>query len=81
VHGLDDLAAIDALEVDGGDAEVAVPELALDDDQRHRFARHLDGVGVTELARSGAARLPRRRCAAARRVPRRVTNDVRASCR
>ena len=32
VHGLDDLAAIDPLQVDAGDAEVAVPELALDDD-------------------------------------------------
>jgi hypothetical protein len=28
VHGLDDLAAVDALEVDRGDAEVAVPELS-----------------------------------------------------
>jgi hypothetical protein len=35
-----------ALEVVGGDAEVAVPELVLDDDQRHAFARHLDSVGV-----------------------------------
>jgi hypothetical protein len=26
-----------------------VPELALDDDQRHAFTRHLDGVGVPEL--------------------------------
>jgi site-specific recombinase XerD len=31
-------------------AEVAVAELALDDDQWHAFARHLDGVGVPELA-------------------------------
>jgi hypothetical protein len=46
VHGLDDLAAIDALEVDGGDAEVAVSELALDDDQRYAFSGHFDGVGV-----------------------------------
>ena len=51
MDGLDDLAAVDALEVDAGDAEVAVSELALDDDQRHAFARHLDGVGVTELVR------------------------------
>jgi len=51
VHGLDDLAAVDALQVDGGDAEVAVSELALDDDQRNAFTSHLDGVGVAELVR------------------------------
>src|SRR5687768_16662470 len=33
MDGLDDLAAVDALEVDGRDAEVAVSELTLDDDQ------------------------------------------------
>jgi hypothetical protein len=32
VDGLDDLAAVDALQVDAGDAEVAVSELALNDD-------------------------------------------------
>jgi hypothetical protein len=67
---------IDALEVDGGNAEVAVSELALDDDQRHAFARHSTawaGAGVG-AARSGAALRPRRRCAATRRVPRPVTS-------
>src|SRR5918996_2383577 len=49
VHNLDDLAAVDALEVDGGDAEVAVSKLALDHDQRDAFASHLDRVGVAEL--------------------------------
>jgi hypothetical protein len=34
VQGLDDLAAVDALQTDAGDAEVAVSELPLDDDQR-----------------------------------------------
>jgi hypothetical protein len=34
VHGLDDLAAVDALKVDGRDPEVAVSALALDHDQR-----------------------------------------------
>jgi hypothetical protein len=34
MDGLDDLAAVDGLQVDAGDAEVAMPELALDDDQR-----------------------------------------------
>ena len=49
MDSLDDLAAVDALQVDAGDAEVAVSELALDDNQRHALAGHLDGVGVTEL--------------------------------
>jgi hypothetical protein len=41
--------------LDGGDAKVAVSELALDDDQRYAFARDLDGVGVAELVRSETA--------------------------
>jgi hypothetical protein len=36
------------LQVDGGDAEVAVSELALDNHQRDAFACHLDSVGVAE---------------------------------
>jgi hypothetical protein len=32
-----------------------VPELALDDNQRHALASHLDGVGVAELMRREAA--------------------------
>src|SRR5687768_5917560 len=55
VDGVDDLCVVDALEVDRGDAEVGVPELALDDDQRHALARHLDGVGVAELVRCEAS--------------------------
>jgi hypothetical protein len=51
VDGVDDLGAVDALEVDRGDAEVGVSVLALDDDQRDTFARHLDGVSVAELVR------------------------------
>jgi hypothetical protein len=44
-------------EVDRCDAEVAVGELALDDDQRDGLVRHLDRVSVAELiARSAAAR-------------------------
>ena len=58
VHGLDDLAAVDALQVDAGDSRVAVPELALDDDQWHAVAGHLDGVGVPELMRREAAPHP-----------------------
>jgi hypothetical protein len=55
VNGVDDLGVVDALEVDGGDAEVAVAELALDDDQRHTFARHLDCVRVAKLVRREAS--------------------------
>src|SRR5215207_1593834 len=44
-----DLGVVDALEVDRGDAEVGVTELALDDDDRHALARHLDGVRVAQL--------------------------------
>jgi hypothetical protein len=46
---LDDLGVVDALQVDRRDAEVAVAELALDDDQRHALARELDGMRVPEL--------------------------------
>src|SRR5215216_6680995 len=46
VDGVDDLGVVNALEVDRGDAEVGVAELAFDDDQRHALAGHLDGVGV-----------------------------------
>jgi hypothetical protein len=39
VDGIDDLGVVDALEVDRGDAGVAVAELALNDDQWDAFAR------------------------------------------
>jgi hypothetical protein len=55
VDGVDHLGAVDALEVDRGDAEIAVAELALDDDQWHAFARHFDRVGVAELVRRESA--------------------------
>jgi hypothetical protein len=49
VDGVEDLGVVDALQVDGGDAKVAVAELASDDDQRDAFAGHLDSVRVAEL--------------------------------
>ena len=55
VDGVDDLGVVDALEVDRGDAEVGVAELALDDDQRHALAGHLDGVRVAQLVRREAS--------------------------
>jgi hypothetical protein len=54
VDRLDDLGVVDPLEIDAGDTEVAVTELALDDDQRHAFARQLSGVRVAELVRREA---------------------------
>src|SRR3954453_18659571 len=49
VDGVDDLGVVDALEVDRGDAEVGVAELALDDDQRNALTGHLDGVRLVQL--------------------------------
>jgi len=51
MDGVDDLGVVDSLQVDRGDAEVGVTELALDHDYRHAFASHLHGVGVSELVR------------------------------
>jgi hypothetical protein len=51
MHGADDLAAVDSLEVDAGDAQVGVSELALDHDEGDAFVRHLDRVRVPELMR------------------------------
>ena len=45
----------DALQIDGSDAEVRVPELALDDGERYALARHLDCVSVAKLMRCEAA--------------------------
>jgi len=65
VDGVDDLGVVDALELDRGDAEVAVAELALDDDERHALVRHLDGVGVAKLVRREAPTNARGRSRAA----------------
>lgn len=46
---IDDLAAVDPLQVDRGDPEVRVAELALDHIQRDALPRHLHRVGVAEL--------------------------------
>jgi hypothetical protein len=47
VDGVDDFGVVDPAQVRGGDSEVGVPELSLDDDQRHPFAGHLHGVSVS----------------------------------
>jgi hypothetical protein len=49
VDGVDDLGVVDPLEVDRGDAEIAVAELALDDHARHTLTSHFDGVRVPQL--------------------------------
>jgi hypothetical protein len=53
VDDADELAAVDALQVDAGDPEVGV--LALDDDEGHAFVCHLDRVCVPKLMRREAA--------------------------
>jgi hypothetical protein len=60
MDGVDDLGAVDPLQVDRRDAEVRMPKLSLDDDERHALVRHLDGMRVTELmvVRTVAARPP-----------------------
>jgi len=54
MDGVDDLAAVDPFQVDAGDAEVRVPELALDNDQRDALSSHLDRVRMPRLMRSEA---------------------------
>ncbi len=49
MNGVNDLGAVDALQVDRCDPEVGMPELALDDDERDALVSHLNGMGVTEL--------------------------------
>jgi hypothetical protein len=51
VDRVDDLGVVDPLQVGGGNTEVGVAELPLDDVQGHALARHLDGVGVAQLVR------------------------------
>jgi hypothetical protein len=53
VDRVDDLRVVDPWEMD--DAEVAVAELALNDDKWHALSRHLDGVRVAESVRREAA--------------------------
>ena len=51
VDGADDLAAVDALQIDAGDAEVGMPELPLDHDERNALVGHFHRVSVPELMR------------------------------
>ena len=51
MNRVDDLAAIDALQIDRGNPEVRVAELPLDHVQRYALASHLDCVRVPKLMR------------------------------
>ena len=55
MDGADDLAAVDALQIHAGDAEVGVSQLTLDYDQRNSLVRHLDSVSMAKLVRREAA--------------------------
>jgi hypothetical protein len=55
VDGVDDLRVVDALQVDRGDSEVGVSELALDHDDRDALASHLHGVSMAQLVWREAA--------------------------
>jgi hypothetical protein len=55
VDGVDDLGVVDSAQVRGGDPEICVAELALDNEQRDALAGHLGGMGVPELVRSEPA--------------------------
>ena len=51
MDGVDDLGAVDSLEVDRGDPVVGVPELPLNHHERYTLVGELDGVGVPQLVR------------------------------
>src|SRR5258708_17048062 len=57
---MDDLGAVDTAQVRGGDAEVGVPELALDDQERDSLTGHLHCVRVPQLVWREAASDPGR---------------------
>ena len=54
MDGVDDLGAINPLQVDAGDPEVAMPQLPLDNDKRDPLVRHFDSMSVAELMRRKA---------------------------
>ena len=60
VHGTDDLGVVDAAKIDGGDREIGVPELTLNDQKRDTLARHLHRVRMAQLMRREAAPSPPR---------------------
>src|SRR4051794_1635595 len=73
MHGVDDLGAVDALQVHRRNPESRMAELSLDDVQRHALPGHLDRVRVTELMRRKAPPHTRTR----RGTPQLLTNAAR----
>jgi hypothetical protein len=61
VHGVDDLGVVNPLQVNRGDPEMGVPELALDDHQRDALMGHLDRVRMPQLVGREATPDPRHR--------------------
>jgi hypothetical protein len=55
VDGVDSLGVVDSTQVRGGDPEIGMTELALDDEQRDTLAGHLDCMGMPELVGSESA--------------------------
>lgn len=54
MDGVDDLSVVDPTQIHRGDAEIGMPQLALDDQQRDPLARHLNRVSVAQLMRCEA---------------------------
>jgi hypothetical protein len=78
VDGGGDLLGVDALQVDGGRAEVGVAELALEHVERHALAGELDGMRVAQLVRrEPAPDAPEWRGGETRCGPRRLTTVAR----
>ncbi len=77
----DDLLGIDALQVHARRGHIRMPEVTLDDRQRHPLPREFDSVRMAELMRREptAAHRPRARIGAAPRVRRSRTTAARGS--
>ena len=65
MDGVHDFGVVDAAQVHGRDPEVGMPELLLDDHERHALARNLDRVRMPDLMRREPATHPGRD----RRIP------------
>ena len=62
VNAVDDFGVVDAAEVERGDRQVGVHELALDHEQRYALAGHLDRMRVAQLVRGKASPDTRSSC-------------------
>lgn len=57
---VDDLRAVDALQIDAGDPEVRMSQLPLNNDERNALTRHLHRVRMPELVGRKATPHPSR---------------------